>query len=241
MAEIAAPDPAFVAGMTATRGELQVIRAEAQNWLKSIQELNNKSDIVDVEARQRELDRTFRESLQVANTDLPHVRSLLGSLDERLRSEPNVAQKVGDEITNIANAWDRAELEFVNLVEQEPTGDAILPPLVSVKKHLDEVVSRCGYLTIPARVGEHLEGLRIGQSLDFNATFQDELPQATDRQEELKYLREHPAAIDGVVDVRMGRIFKASPKPARRLLSLGLIALGIGVDFLLFLASREVH
>lgn len=234
MAKIAPSDPALVAGMTATRGELQVIRAEAQNWLKSIQDLNTMKDIVDVEARGLELDRTLQESVQVAHKDLPHVGSLLGSLDQRLRSEPSVVQKVGDEITNIVNAWDRAELEFGNLEKKNPSGDAILPPLVPIKKHLDEVVRRCGYLTIPARVGEHLEGLRMGQGLDFNATFQDELPEATDREEVLKYLRDHPATVDGVIDVETGRIFKASPNAARRLLSLGLIAIGIGVDFLVF-------
>jgi hypothetical protein len=226
-------------GIDSTLGELQIIRAEAQNWLRSIRDLNAKATITDPEARSKELDETFQQSLQIAQGDLDHVRQLLASLEEQMTREPRVARAMGDELTHIANAWNRAEFGLINLSNRGPRGDTILPPLVAIKDLLDEVVRRCGFLTIPSRVNEHLGELRMGQGLDFNATFEDELPEADDRSVILKYLHDHPAAVNGVVDVGKARIFRASSSHARRLLSVGLVLLVVVADYgVLWLVSK---
>jgi hypothetical protein len=80
-------------------------------------------------------------------------------------------------------------------------------------------------LTIPPRLNQHLRSIRVGQSLDFNAAFEDELPDRAQRTRVLAYLHSHPAAVEGVIDVDAGKIVRASPSAVRRRLSFFVIAL----------------
>src|SRR5206468_73374 len=109
--------------------------------------------------------------------------------------------------------------------------DALAGGLGGIREDLESIVLSCGYLTIPRRVQDHLANLRIGQGLDFHSTFVDELPDRDDRLVILKYLRDHPATVDGVVDVENGMIFRASPKRGRRFASFGLFILALVFDY----------
>lgn len=237
-----APPPANLGsreGIPATLGDFQVVRAEAQDWLTSVDELNAKTEIKDKKARERELDDAFVGAKTIAADDLANVDEVLARISGRLHTDPRVAEGIGDEVTHVVNSWNRAKFDWTRLVAQDPRGDEVLPPLVAIKRHLKDVVSRCGTLTIPRRLNDHLEQLHVGQGLDFHGTFEDELPSKEERNRILRFLRDHPAAIDGVIDVEKGRVFKASQRTWRRVLSLVLIALAVLLDYIVFWLIAE--
>jgi hypothetical protein len=118
-----------------------------------------------------------------------------------------------------------------------PDTDTIVRTSERVQAALEELVFSAAFLTIPPRVNRHLELLRIRQSLDFHATFADELPRKDDRDRVLAYLQAHPAGIAGVVDADRGVIVHASTSIRRRAVSyaviVGAISLGALVTFVL--------
>lgn len=102
---------------------------------------------------------------------------------------------------------------------------------------LDEVIFHAGLVTIPIRLNAHLRELRIGGALRFDDMFADEVPAAAARTKLLRYIDDHPATVDGLVDLEHGVVFRADRRRARRLVSYGLqllaLVLGEGVVYAL--------
>lgn len=130
----------------------------------------------------------------------------------------------GDEVTHLENFVERAK-------DCWPDGnvsvDQLLHLLGENEGWLKKVIWHCGLVTIPPRVDEHLQQLRVGHPLVFTREFQDELPSDAERAELLQFMHDHPLAISGVVDVARGLIFKASPDPKQRWRSVTRIVLWV--------------
>jgi hypothetical protein len=99
------------------------------------------------------------------------------------------------------------------------------------------VIEHAARLTIPARLNDHLATLRPGRSIDFHATFLDELPDERLRTDLLEFLRDRPREVRGIIDAATGRVYAVSPSRLRRLgsviLTLGLVLLGFGLAIIL--------
>jgi len=112
--------------------------------------------------------------------------------------------------------------------------DHILRKADETNKHLDNIVYHAALLTIPGRLNQHLHQLRIGQKLDFDATFADEVPNAADRRKILEYLSARPMVVQsGIIDAANGVIFHASPYRWRRWMSYLNIAAAITIGALM--------
>jgi hypothetical protein len=245
MAMAPAPAPAVaphrVGDVEVILGQLEVIRAEAQDWLRSVKALEQLSKITDADSRANEITSNFRQEKTVIEDNVGHLQELVGDLERRIETDPFVAKRMGDELTNITNALKRATFLWTSLLTDAPRGDALVLRLAPIGSELENAVWRCGFLTIPDRVSEHLRDLRIGQGLDFTTNFKDELPRDSDRATLLTYLYDHPAAVPGVVDVGKGKIFKASRNPLRRAESIFLVTLCATFDFVaLWIVARWV-
>jgi hypothetical protein len=122
-----------------------------------------------------------------------------------------------------------------------PTADAGEPGLAGTIANIDELLGRivyhCGVLTIAPRVNKHLQLIKIGRPLNFAKTFSDELPDTDDQQRMLEYLRDHSIAVEGLVDVSLGLIYRASSnlwvRVATYLAIAATAALGVGFVALL--------
>lgn len=95
---------------------------------------------------------------------------------------------------------------------------------------LDEVIYHSNLVTIIHHVKWNFETLRVGQALDFHQTFADRMPLSDDKGQIheqsykiLRYIHSHPRAVDGIVDLENGKIYKASPNLRRQVLSSFLI------------------
>jgi hypothetical protein len=227
-------------GNLATRGDLQIIRAETQDWIECLDEVAAQGKIADPRSRVGEIDRAFGRAKVIIQRDIEEVDQLVERISQRLADDPILSEGIGDEITHALNSYARAKVEWAELLDMDPRGEAVLAPLEAIRDDLDEVVSRSGFLTIPNRLQDHLNSLRIGQGLDFNEVFKDELPSRPERLKVLRYLRDHPVAVSGVVDVEQGKVFKASRRSARRALSLLLIALAVAIDYGVFVAVANL-
>jgi hypothetical protein len=229
----------FVGG-EAVFGQLEVVRAEAQDWIRSIVAIEGSDSMAEPAARLAETTEAFQREIRVVNDNVGHIGRIVDYLQNVLANDPAVASQMGDAVTHVTNAFTRALFEWSSLLDEAKAGRTLSPGLKRIKKDLSDAVWQCGFLTIPNRVNQHLRVLRIGQGLDFHAVFADELPEKGDRDKLLKYIYDHPASVSGVIDVSGGKIFRASRNRWRRLASLAFIALTVAVDYVILwlLATR---
>lgn len=223
-------------------GQLQEIRSEAQDVLRAISEIEAKRDIVDTASRRTEIDLAFATARVVIGDDIDDIDERQQEIENLLRAGPGRMREYwGDELRNISNYWDRVKIGWRDLVAAAPTGDKVLPPLIAIRSHLERLRNRIGFLTIPRRLNDHLAQLHIGQGLDFHGVFEDELPSEEERLSLLRMLRGHPAAISGVVDVEKGKVFRASNRTSRRVVSLALIGLALVANYpVMYVIARWV-
>lgn len=203
-------------------GLVRDIREEAQNIERSVLEIKEKGALDDASARAQEVTASLVRANRIFAANEPVIQKLFVDLRVLLRSEPNLYDECGDEITEIENHWER-------ICNSWPSTDLtiieILARVARVESHMGELEYHCGLVTIPRRVDKHLETVRTGQTLDFHDAFKDELPKLEDRVKLLRYLCAHPASVTGIVDVAKGLIYRASPRAWRRRLSFLIIAL----------------
>jgi hypothetical protein len=199
------------------RGLVRDIRADAQNLELALKELVATGDTEDKEARGRAIATHLAETKAIFESTRESIASRFQSIRELLDAEPEVYDLVGDGVSNMENTWSRLRLGWPRESGADPDG------AVRAAKKLEDLthalIFDAGLLTIPARVNSHLQQLRIGQTLDFHKTFQDELPDRDERIRILRDLQAHPALIDGVVDADSGTIVHASSNSGRRALS----------------------
>lgn len=188
------------------------IRVVAQDILSELEHLKNKSlATVDI-----------RESSEVLTKSYNRIDGYLKELRNILSSCSQLCDQVGDEITKIESLWERVKLYLPSDLSCIQPPD-LLDKISKAEPLLKKIVYHCCLITIPSRVNQHLQHLRVGNSLNFHETFEDELPDEKDRIELLKYLRSHPTFVGGIVDVENGLIYRASPKRWRRWVSILLV------------------
>ncbi len=196
-------------------GLVRDIRAEAQNIQRLLSEIKKKGELTDKKVRDQELKAAIDESSKIFDYNTEQIKNRLHDLRELINENSQLYDWAGDEITHIENLWERISLSWPKLPEKITYTDQLL----------SELVFHAGLLTIPSRVNQHLDAVRIGQPFDFHKAFEDELPQSDDRLKVLHHIHGHPASIQGVVEVEGGLIYKASKKLWRRCVSYALIAL----------------
>jgi hypothetical protein len=199
------------------------IRAEAQNLAKLLQDIKKTCELTDQEVRKRELKSSLQKNLKIFEYNSNQIENRIGELRKLAESNPQLYDLNGDMIATIENIWQRVAQNL----PRSPDEDAsqILQRCPRITEDVDELIFEAGYSTIPPRLNQHLEQLRPGRYLDFHGTFEDELPKREDRVRILSLLYAHPLAVEGVVDVEKGLVYRASPKQSRRWASLALIAI----------------
>jgi hypothetical protein len=253
---------AVMEGYTQMLGMLRDIRAEVQNLRRILDDIVQKDELADSDIREQEITSVLRLNHPLYENNAAQINTRLEELRELLRELPILYDRYGDEITHIENYWERANNKWPSLdtpslpepadddqgAETETSaevGQLDIEDLVRrarrVMPELDELIYHVGLLTIPGRLNQHLEQLRIGQRLDFHATFADEVPDKAARQKILQYLGGRPMAVqNGIIDVENGVVYHASSSIARRNLSYVLIALTVILGGLLTWLMAEL-
>ncbi|GAB4526927.1 MAG: hypothetical protein OHK0046_44190 [Anaerolineae bacterium] len=245
--------PELISSYAQMLGMIRDIRAEVQNLQGALQDVLSKSTLNNATMRAQEILTTVRANQPIYDYNGGQIEIRLGELRALMRSVPTLYDRYGDEIAHIENFWERATYEWPHIAavqvvagtddaataelspEGLPTGEAaqvvadeVVRSAEKVNEYFHNLIYHAGVLTIPDRLNQHLEQLRIGQALDFNATFVDEVPRDADRLKILAYLSRRPMAVrNGIIDVENGVIFHASPSITRRRLSYVYILLTI--------------
>lgn len=202
-------------------GLIRDIRAEAQNISKYLQDIKKICELTDQKVREQELKSFLQQNLEVLEYNKTQIQDRVKELRKLAETYPQIYDMNGDVIAIIENLWQRIAVNLPRSPDEE--ANQILQRLPKIDKDVNELVFEAGYLTIPPRLNQHLEQLRTGRCLDFHSTFEDELPKREDRVKILSLLYTHPLAVDGVVDVENGLVYRASRKQSRRWASLALI------------------
>jgi hypothetical protein len=221
-------------------GFLRDIRAEAQNLQRSITDIKLKSELTDKHIRTTDAETALQEGRKIFSHTDTQIKRLFKSIRNLMEQHPRLYDWASDEITHVENVWMRVSLNWLDVLQKIPPleDDKFKRQITKASELLDELILQIGKLTIPIRINQHLEELRIGQTLEFHLEFSDELPKLEDRQKILRHLQSHPEVIDGVVDPESGLIYHASPRKMRWLLSYILIVMFISIGVLLIFLLR---
>jgi len=239
-------------------GLLRDVRAEVQNLRRTLVEVLSKEPMNDVAMRSREIITTLRVRQPIYDRNVKQIATRIRDLRAMMNSTAELYSRYGDDITTIENYWERVTLNWppppskhlvpetgdkekvvIQPDEEITVANGILRCAKAAVEDIDDIIYQTALLTIPERLNLQLEQIRIGQALDFNAAFKDEIPNDESRQKVLTYLGARPVLIqNGVIDTAQGVVFHASADYGRRRLSYifitltimfgALIAVGVG-------------
>jgi hypothetical protein len=212
------------------RGLVRDVRVEAEHVLRSLDGIDAALVLTAPDPQTGELAAAIEVLGRSVDNHIAAVDERLRELRELLRDCPRLYDMSGDEIAEMANLWQDA----LGWIPREgATADACHKGVPIVRDRLGDIAWHAALVTVPQRVNQHLQTLRVGGQLKFGDAFGDELPDPTDRQKMLDYLKAHPSAVSGIVDAERGVIYAASRSGGRRLLSVGLLVVlllaGVGV------------
>ncbi|MDX1995153.1 MAG: hypothetical protein SF029_22415 [bacterium] len=219
-------------------GILRDIRAEVQNLQRTLRTLAEKGAMVDGEVREQEVRKLLQTDQPIYAYNERQIEARLNELRTLLRNAPGLYDRYGDEITHIENFWERAQRDWpaisTEVVPDAPVAAEAIVRAAKVLDYTDSIIYHVGLLTIPGRLNQHLEQLRIGQKLDFNATFSDEVPDTEDRRKILEYLDARPMVVrNGIIDLAAEGVYHASPYRWRRNLSYLFVLLTVATGAVL--------
>lgn len=207
-------------------GELQRIRALAETLTEDFQPVRTAASLADAIARGAELPRTLQRFAArvgaIAETMAPQLDQA-----DALALTPGNAGWIDFELVRIRQAWIETVGVLQSIDSGAPQADGVLAALTQAEQYLhDEVIYYSALITIPVRLADHLQSVRVGGSVNFDDLFRDELPDPKQRLQILTYIANHPMIIPGVVDIPTGQILRASSRPWRRRESwIGLLGL----------------
>ena len=198
------------------------LREEAQNLQTAAAEIGRVVALPDPAVRDAEFAATAKQTHALFAANSEHIEGIFATIDSILGSEQAYAAKaaLGDGVTRLANYWERVTLAW------PAQGDDVFAharKLAAVGGYLDRIVYQVGLMTIPSRANNHLDQLRVGQAVDFNAMFRDEIADDAQRTQILAFIAAHPAVLHGVVDLDKGLIYKIATRTRRRVLSVVLV------------------
>jgi hypothetical protein len=194
-------------------GLIRDIRVHTQDTQSSVVNIQSTMSPTDGEARLKRLAQGLARNRASFERNKKNVTDLLTQLKTIFVAHHALYNYFGDEISHVANLWDRT---IENWPAETDAENQAAGKLAEIEKWLREVIWHCGFVTIPPRINEHLKGLRAGQALNFHKNFIDELPDKEDRDKILKYLKDHPLYIEGVTDAENGIIYRAARDPRIR-------------------------
>ena len=203
-------------------GHVRDIGREAQNLRQYEEELRRK--VSENHAEVAEVKSVWQEGYTILTEHAsPTVQRHLEALRTLMESvDPNLYRQDGSEITAIEDEWARVAQHWPTCPADGQPLDVhtMLTQIDAVEDVLCEVVIHVEKLALPDRVNSQLKVMRVGQTIDFQAQYADEIPTLEAQTLALNYLCDHPLMVQGLVDVENGLIYRTSPNPLRRAASI---------------------
>jgi hypothetical protein len=214
---------------------LRDISTEAQRLRRRLDTIRAATQLADGDARWTETITEVTRARRVFNDNVLSIDDRIASIHTLLAAHPSLHDRYGSEVTYAENEWEDVKRDWPATPTTEAEAQRLVETLQrtigALEQHLDELVYRCCLVTIPPRLDQHLDTLRVGRKLDFHDSFSDELANDADRKRLLLYLRAHPTAVRGVVDVDGGTIHHVARRRWRRAVSYFGLAIALLLGF----------
>jgi hypothetical protein len=168
-------------------------------------------ELRDVRAEIVRLDGVLRRIMagEPGEVRLPDAARLAARVDAVEQSSDTLKAQRGDELRYMINA-------LLDAADHWPSAGAP-EQAAAAAADLSRALVQAARITLPDRLRQHLTQLHVGEALDFEREFADELPEPAQRAEILDWLASHPRAVDGIVDPVKGLIWRASASRGFRL------------------------
>jgi hypothetical protein len=157
-------------------------------------------------------------------------------LVHRIRNE-------GDDcIRRVCNAWE--QMKICSLAKVPHTGQIKAEELIQDLNLLDVQCRRImywtGYKTVPNRLQRWLDATKPGYAIPFHAVFENELPDAEDRQKVLQFLAWTPTTTPGgIIDLDSGLVYRYDQRLLRQVVSLVLVVVMLALaTSLVYIAGK---
>jgi hypothetical protein len=173
----------------------------------------------------------FVQIRDVIDDEVRNAQARSASIQPLRQSDADDFARYARELVQVDNAWnDLSEIWSPLINPVPPVADLITSAKQSIDI-LDKLAFLCALQTIPNELDNYLQNYRIGQKLDFVATFKDQLPTDQATREVLADLAPQSAVICGLVDLANGFIIKASESVRRQVLSVVFILVAVLLGF----------
>jgi hypothetical protein len=219
-------------------GLVRDIRVEAQHLSRLLEPVRAAVKATGAETQATALAAGLRDVHRVFRVSRAEVDARLEEIHLLLAENPAIYNDVGDSIADLENQW--LEMAHALTWTDAPDVAGVVPRLATFDARLPDLEWQAAIVTVPIRVVQHLATKRIGGRVNFHEAFKDEVESRDLRVELLRYLREHAASLDCVVDVPNGMLYRVAPGVGRRawswILVLGLATVG-GYGFVLLLTQ----
>ena len=197
-------------------GSLSEIQAELEDLQSILATIRKGQAIIPVYAEYIETTKTnLRELITFVNTT-----ALPAEVENNLHT-----------LRHLNNAWEQMQ---VSPLLESPNANYDIQQQLHYLDLLDEQIHTFNYqislLTIPHQINEWLRITGPGYYIPFHEVFANELPSSADRDRLLKYIALTPHLTSGgFVDVESGRIYRYSTNKWRRMFSIAMVFVGLGI------------
>lgn len=210
-------------------GELKAIRKAAldvREIITSIIELNSRYGIsIKIDPFINQLNASKQKIDPCINECLNSFSKIRGSKSERCeyfyRQFEGEVNSINFFLINIKAIWDKMGDIKVDTIDNN------LDNLRQMIYQLDKIIFTISWILVPDSLSKHLDTMKIGEYIDFNDMFRDDIPSDKDREEIFNRLFRGSININGIIDISKKRIYKASKSWRRQAESLVIIAAGI--------------
>jgi hypothetical protein len=145
-----------------------------------------------------------------ANIIVPRAVGYLADAEPLVSANPVLRRWWGDVLTHLSNSWALLQTDLASLVTSPAAGR------VTIGNDCSTLLNDAGYtsaaITIPPRLNDILSGVAIGDAVNFDQWFKDEIPEVAYRATFLQMLSDQVLLVDGYVDVQAGTITRISSR-----------------------------
>lgn len=169
---------------------------------------------------------TYAEYIETTKTNL---RDLMAAINSSI--PPEEVENNLHTIRHLNNAWEQMQ---VSPLVDDPNACFDIQQQLHYLDLLDEQIHTFIYqislLTVPYQINEWLHKTGPGYYIPFHELFANDVPDKEDRDRLLKHIALTPHITPGgFVDIESGRIYRYSTNRWRRMLSLAMLLVGLGI------------
>ena len=203
------------------------IKREFYNSLSEIQaELEDLQAILASIRKGKTIIPTYAEYIETTKKNLRDLMKFINSTEKPEEVENNLHT-----IRHLNNAWEQMQ---VSPLVENPTASFDLQQQLHYLDLLDEQIHSMNYqislLYVPHQIIEWLRITGPGYFIPFHEVFASDVPRSEDRDRLLKYIALTPHLTPGgFVDIESGRIYRYSTNRWRRVLSMAMLLVGLGI------------